>query len=111
MAASFLTKIGYLNGLSSQAILSGKPHERVRCVRVNSLAPSYTEAEAAVALGERLAAQTLTETTAARVELMKSLGRFPLDGPARPKSPNTSPSSRPTACRLSPEANTKSTAG
>jgi NAD(P)-dependent dehydrogenase (short-subunit alcohol dehydrogenase family) len=55
-----------------------------RGIRVNSVAPGYTETEAAVALVERMAAQAGTDTTAARAKLMDSLGGIPLGRPARP---------------------------
>ena len=51
---------------------------------MNSVAPGYTETEAAVALVERLAEQAGTDTTAARGTLMESLGGIPLGRPARP---------------------------
>jgi NAD(P)-dependent dehydrogenase (short-subunit alcohol dehydrogenase family) len=51
---------------------------------VNSVAPGYTETEAAVALVERLADQAGTDTTAARTKLIYSLGGIPLGRPARP---------------------------
>ena len=55
-----------------------------RGIRVNSVAPGYTETEAAVALVERLAADAGTDTAAARTGLMESLGGIPLGRPARP---------------------------
>lgn len=55
-----------------------------RGIRVNSVAPGYTETEAAVRMVERLAAQSGTGTTAARDGLMKALGGIPLGRPARP---------------------------
>lgn len=55
-----------------------------RGVRVNSVAPGYTETEAAVALVERLASEEGMDTTAARTALMNSLGGIPLGRPARP---------------------------
>jgi NAD(P)-dependent dehydrogenase (short-subunit alcohol dehydrogenase family) len=55
-----------------------------RGIRVNSVAPGYTETEAAVALVERLAAEAGTDTTTARAGLMDSLGGIPLGRPARP---------------------------
>jgi NAD(P)-dependent dehydrogenase (short-subunit alcohol dehydrogenase family) len=55
-----------------------------RGIRVNSVAPGYTETEAAVALVERLAAQAGTEPATARAGLMHALGGIPLGRPARP---------------------------
>ena len=56
-----------------------------RGIRVNSVAPGYTETEAAVALVERLADQAGTSAAAARGKLMESLGGIPLGRPARPE--------------------------
>lgn len=55
-----------------------------RGIRVNSVAPGYTETEAAVVLVEWLASDGNTDTTAARTALMNSLGGNPLGRPARP---------------------------
>jgi NAD(P)-dependent dehydrogenase (short-subunit alcohol dehydrogenase family) len=55
-----------------------------RGIRVNSVAPGYTETEAAVALVERLAADAGTDAATARAGLMRSLGGIPLGRPARP---------------------------
>jgi NAD(P)-dependent dehydrogenase (short-subunit alcohol dehydrogenase family) len=55
-----------------------------RGIRVNSVAPGYTETAAAVALVERLAKQAGTDAAAARAALMQSLGGIPLGRPARP---------------------------
>ena len=55
-----------------------------RGIRVNSVAPGYTETEAAVALVERLAAEAGTDPATARAALMDSLGGIPLGRPARP---------------------------
>ena len=55
-----------------------------RAIRVNSVAPGFTETEAAEKLIERLAAQAGTDTTAARQGLMNSLGGIPLGRPNRP---------------------------
>jgi NAD(P)-dependent dehydrogenase (short-subunit alcohol dehydrogenase family) len=55
-----------------------------RGIRVNSVALGYTATEAAVALVERLAAQTGMNTATARAGLMDSLGGIPLGRPSRP---------------------------
>lgn len=55
-----------------------------RGIRVNSVAPGYTETEAAVELVERLAADAGTDAATARAGLIASLGGIPLGRPARP---------------------------
>jgi NAD(P)-dependent dehydrogenase (short-subunit alcohol dehydrogenase family) len=55
-----------------------------RGIRVNSVAPGYTETEAAIGLVQRLAAQEGISTSEARAGLMRSLGGIPLGRPARP---------------------------
>jgi NAD(P)-dependent dehydrogenase (short-subunit alcohol dehydrogenase family) len=75
-AAAKAALTNYSKGLSKEM----SPHG----IRVNSVAPGYTETEAAVALTERLAAQAGTDTTAARAALMESLGGIPIGRPARP---------------------------
>lgn len=50
-----------------------------------SVAPGFTETEAATRLMERLAAQAGTEATVARQNLMDSLGGIPLGRPNRPE--------------------------
>lgn len=66
----------YSKGLSKEVSPRG--------IRVNTVAPGYTETEAAVALTERLASDAGTDTATARVALMDSLGGIPLGRPARP---------------------------
>ncbi len=56
-----------------------------RGVRVNSVAPGYTETEAAVELVERLASEASTDAATARNALMNSLGGIPLGRPSRPE--------------------------
>jgi NAD(P)-dependent dehydrogenase (short-subunit alcohol dehydrogenase family) len=75
-AAAKAALSNYSKGLSKEMSPRG--------IRVNSVAPGYTETEAAVAMVERLAAQAGTDTATARRELMKSLGGIPLGRPARP---------------------------
>jgi NAD(P)-dependent dehydrogenase (short-subunit alcohol dehydrogenase family) len=55
-----------------------------RGIRVVSVAPGFTETQAASALIERLAKQAGTDTKAARQGLMDSLGGIPIGRPASP---------------------------
>lgn len=55
-----------------------------RGIRVNSVAPGFTETEAATGLIERLATQAGTDTATARQNLMNALGGIPLGRPNRP---------------------------
>ena len=75
-AAAKAALSNYSKGLSKEMSPRG--------IRVNSVAPGYTETEAAVALVRRLADQAGTDTTTARAGLMDSLGGIPLGRPARP---------------------------
>lgn len=75
-AAAKAALSNYSKGLSKEVSPRG--------VRVNAVAPGYTETEAAVALVERLASEEGTDITAARTALMNSLGGIPLGRPARP---------------------------
>jgi NAD(P)-dependent dehydrogenase (short-subunit alcohol dehydrogenase family) len=56
-----------------------------RGIRVNSVAPGYTETEAAVGLVQRLATEAGTDEATAQRRLMDSLGGIPLGRPARPE--------------------------
>ncbi len=75
-AAAKAALTNYSKGLSKEISPRG--------IRVNSVAPGYTETEAAVGLVERLAAEAGIDTTTARAGLMASLGGIPLGRPARP---------------------------
>jgi NAD(P)-dependent dehydrogenase (short-subunit alcohol dehydrogenase family) len=75
-AAAKAALTNYSKGLSKEMSPRG--------IRVNSVAPGYTETEAAVALVERLATQAGTDAATARSGLMNSLGGIPLGRPARP---------------------------
>jgi NAD(P)-dependent dehydrogenase (short-subunit alcohol dehydrogenase family) len=75
-AAAKAALTNYSKGLSKEV----GPHG----IRVNSVAPGFTETEAAKGLIERLAAQAGTDTTTARQNLINSLGGIPLGRPNRP---------------------------
>ena len=75
-AAAKAALTNYSKGLSKEV----SPHG----IRVNSVAPGFTETKAAEALIERLAAEAGTDTVAARQNLMNSLGGIPLGRPSRP---------------------------
>lgn len=76
-AAAKAALTNYSKGLSKEVARHG--------IRVNSVAPGFTETEAAERLIERLATQTETDTTSARQGLMNSLGGIPLGRPNRPE--------------------------
>lgn len=76
-AAAKAALTNYSKGLSKNVSAQG--------VRVNSVAPGFTETESATRLIERLAAHAGTDTNAARQSLMNSLGGIPLGRPNRPE--------------------------
>ena len=75
-AAAKAALSNYSKGLSKEVSPRG--------IRVNSVAPGFTETEAATRLVERLADEAKTDTTTARQNLMNSLGGIPLGRPNRP---------------------------
>jgi NAD(P)-dependent dehydrogenase (short-subunit alcohol dehydrogenase family) len=75
-AAAKAALTNYSKGLSKEVA----PHG----IRVNSVAPGFTETKAAEALIGRLAAEAGTDTGTARQSLMNSLGGIPLGRPSRP---------------------------
>lgn len=75
-AAAKAALTNYSKGLSKEVSPRG--------IRVNSVAPGFTETEAATRLIERLAEEAKTDTTTARQNLMNSLGGIPLGRPNRP---------------------------
>src|SRR5689334_13982193 len=76
-AAAKAALTNYSKGLSKDVSPRG--------IRVNSVAPGFTETEAATRLIERLAKEAGTDATAARQNLMNSLGGIPLGRPNWPE--------------------------
>lgn len=76
-AAAKAALTNYSKGLSKDVSPRG--------IRVNSVAPGFTETEAATSLIERLAAQAGRRLAIARQNLMNSLGGIPLGRPNRPE--------------------------
>ncbi|MBL8214947.1 MAG: SDR family oxidoreductase, partial [Bryobacterales bacterium] len=76
-AAAKAALSNYSKGLSKEVSPKG--------VRVNSVAPGYTETEAAMAFVERLASQGGIDTATARTGVMNALGGIPLGRPSRPE--------------------------
>lgn len=76
-AAAKAALTNYSKGLSKEV----SPHG----IRVNSVAPGFTETKAAEQLIERLAVEARTDTATARQSLMNSLGGIPLGRPSRPE--------------------------
>ena len=75
-AASKAALTNYSKGLSKELGARG--------IRVLSVAPGFTETQAAAGLMQRLALQAGTDTKAARQALMDSLGGIPIGRPASP---------------------------
>ena len=75
-AAAKAALSNYSKGLSKEVASRG--------IRVNSVAPGFTETDAATKLIERLAAEAGTDTGSARQNLINSLGGIPLGRPDRP---------------------------
>lgn len=76
-AAAKAALTNYSKGLSKEVGPRG--------IRVNTVAPGFTETKAAAGLIDRLAAQTGIDKAAARQGLMSSLGGIPLGRPNRPE--------------------------
>src|SRR6266568_9578817 len=76
-AAAKAALTNYSKGLSKEV----GPHG----IRVNSVAPGFTETEAAEGLIKRLATEAGTDTATARQNLINSLGGIPLGRPNQPE--------------------------
>ena len=75
-AAAKAALTNYSKGLSKEVSPKG--------IRVNSVAPGYTETDAAVGMVNEIAERTGLSTDAARQRIMDSLGGIPLGRPNRP---------------------------
>lgn len=75
-AAAKAALTNYSKGLSKEVSPKG--------IRVNSVAPGYTETDAAVGMVNEIAERTGVSTDAARQRIMDSLGGIPLGRPNRP---------------------------
>jgi NAD(P)-dependent dehydrogenase (short-subunit alcohol dehydrogenase family) len=76
-AAAKAALTNYSKGLSKELSPKG--------IRVNSVAPGYTETEAAQGMVNEIAQRTGISATAARQRIMDSLGGIPLGRPSRPE--------------------------
>ena len=76
-AAAKAALTNYSKGLSKEFSPKG--------IRVNSVAPGYTETEAAKGMVNEIAQRTGISDTAARQRIMDSLGGIPLGRPSRPE--------------------------
>jgi NAD(P)-dependent dehydrogenase (short-subunit alcohol dehydrogenase family) len=75
-AAAKAALTNYSKGLSKELGPKG--------IRVNSVAPGYTETEAATGMVNEIAQRTGISTAAARQRIMDSLGGIPLGRPSHP---------------------------
>ena len=75
-AAAKAALTNYSKGLSKEVASKG--------IRVNSVAPGYTETDAAVGMVNEIAERTGISRDAARQRIMDSLGGIPLGRPNRP---------------------------
>lgn len=76
-AAAKAALTNYSKGISKEVSPKG--------IRVNSVAPGYTETDAAVGMVNEIAERTGVSTDAARQRIMDSLGGIPLGRPNRPE--------------------------
>jgi len=76
-AAAKAALTNYSKGLSKEVAPKG--------IRVNSVAPGYTETDAAVGMVNEIAQRTGISSAAARQRIMDSLGGIPLGRPNRPE--------------------------